>query len=176
MNIVLTGMMATGKTSVGKALARKLGMGYIDTDEMIEKDVGVSISRIFKKHGEKYFRQLEKKAVSCVSLLNNHVIATGGGVVKNKKNMQELEKKGVIVCLTAAPEEIYERASASGNRPLLKVKDPLARIKKIMSERKDYYSRADFTVDTTGKEVSQPVNEIIDFIKSSRKFDGLEKA
>ena len=104
MNIVLTGMMGTGKTVVGKKLAQKLNMKYISTDEIIEKDAGMSIPKIFKRKGEPYFRNVETKAVKCVALLDNFVIDTGGGVVQRSENMEELERNGVIICLTASPK------------------------------------------------------------------------
>jgi len=168
MNIVLTGMMATGKSAVGRKLASVLDMGYIDTDEMIENDTGKSITSIFKNYGEKVFRDLEKKAIKCAALLDNHVISTGGGVVKDSENMDELEKNAIVVCLTADPEEIYTRVSKTSNRPLLEVKDPLGEIKRIMKERKKYYDRCDLRIDTTGKKESEPVREIIKFIENHR--------
>ncbi len=169
MNIVLTGMMATGKSAVGKKLASILDMGYIDTDKMIENDTGKTITDIFKKHGEKVFRDFENKAVKCVAVLDNHVISTGGGVVKDSKNMEELEKNAIVVCLTADPEEIYRRVSKNSHRPLLEVSDTLAEIKRIMKERKEYYDRCDLKIDTTGKKPQHPVRKIIDFIEKHRE-------
>ncbi|MGM0568154.1 MAG: shikimate kinase [Elusimicrobiota bacterium] len=167
MNIVLTGMMATGKSSVGRNLAEILAMGYMDTDDLIEKDVGLSIPEIFEKLGEDEFRRLEKKAVRCVSLLDNFVISTGGGVVKDSSNMDELEKNGVVVCLTASAEELYRRAKKASNRPLLKVSRPLDKIKELMRKRNKYYSRCDLRVDTTEKKPDEVTDEIIAFIKDS---------
>ncbi|MFW6134999.1 MAG: shikimate kinase [Elusimicrobiota bacterium] len=169
MNIVLTGMMGTGKSTVGKKLASVLGMEYIDVDEMIEKDTGKSINKIFENDGEEKFREIEKKAVKVVSLLNNHVVSTGGGVVKDSENMEELEKNSVVICLRARPEIIYERTKKHSNRPLLKVKDPEKAIKELMSKREKFYKRCDLMVDTSEKKVDEIVKKIIDFIKAHRK-------
>ncbi|MFN3550953.1 MAG: shikimate kinase, partial [Endomicrobiia bacterium] len=88
MNIVITGFMCTGKTSVGKILAKEINFGYIDTDEIIEKFVGLKISEIFACYGEKYFRDIESQVVEKVSKEDKRVISTGGGVVLRKENMK----------------------------------------------------------------------------------------
>jgi len=169
MNIVLTGMMGSGKTTVGKKLAQKLGMDYIDTDEMIEKDVGKSINEIFEKKGESEFRRVEKKAVKMVAMLNNYVISTGGGVVKDMENMEELERNGLVVCLWVSPDEIYNRTKKQTHRPLLNVKNPVEAINKIVKERKKLYNRCDFMIETTNKKVKDIVNEIIEFIEKNKE-------
>ncbi len=165
MNIVLTGMMGTGKTKVGKLLAKRLKMEYIDTDEVIEKDVGYPIPKIFKKKGEPYFREVETKAVRCVSLLDNFVISTGGGVVLKKENMDELEKNGKTICLAASVDIILERTKKTDYRPLLSVKDPFQAIKDLFKKRKPYYKRCDLMIDTSKKEIVEIVEEIIKFLK-----------
>ncbi|MFB0562718.1 MAG: shikimate kinase, partial [Candidatus Lokiarchaeia archaeon] len=135
MNIVLTGMMGTGKTAIGKRLAQKLNMKYIGTDEIIEKDVKMSIPKVFKRKGEPYFRDVETKAVKCVAMLDNFVIDTGGGVVQRSENMEELERNGVIICLTASPEVILRRTSKTNYRPLLNVDDAVSEIKRLLKKR-----------------------------------------
>jgi shikimate kinase len=109
MKIVLTGFMGTGKTSVGRELSRKLGWRFIDTDVLIEEREGKPISLIFKDSGEEYFRSLEQNTVEEVSKLRNAVIATGGGVIKNQKNVENLGRRGTIVWLKADPEIILKR-------------------------------------------------------------------
>ncbi|MGM0440938.1 MAG: shikimate kinase [Elusimicrobiota bacterium] len=167
LNIVLTGMMGSGKTVVGKKLAEELGYHYIDTDEMIEKDVGYSINEIFEKDGEKSFRELEKKAVKCVSLLDKHVIATGGGVVKNSENMDELEKNSYIICLKADAATLYQRLKREDNRPLLKVADPEKKLEELLKKRAGYYKRCHYAVDTRDKNIREVVEEIKGFIKDN---------
>jgi len=169
MNIVLTGFMATGKTVVGKNIAKVLSMSFIDLDETIERDVGMTISGIFKHKGERYFRDVETKAVKCVSLLDNFVIATGGGVVLKKENMDELEKKGVIICLTASPRVIFRRARKSKVRPLLNVEKAEERIEELLRQRRRFYKRCSLTVDTSEKTVEEITERIVKFIEENKK-------
>ena len=169
MNIVLTGMMGTGKTVIGKKLAQKLNMKYISTDEVIEKDVGMSIPKIFKRKGELYFRDVETKAVKCVAMLDNFVIDTGGGVVQRSENMEELERNGAIICLTASPEVILKRTSKTNYRPLLNVDDPVSEIKGLLEKRKQFYKRCSGMIDTSNKGIEEVVNEIIKFLSEREK-------
>lgn len=150
-NLVLIGFMGTGKTSLGKILADRLGRTFIDIDQKIEQDAGLSIPKIFELHGENYFRELEKKAVAEIVKRKNLVIATGGGTVKDEENLRLLKESGVIVCLTTAPEEILIRTQRRGERPLLDKPDDerLAEIKKLLAQREKFYSQADYTIDTT---------------------------
>ncbi len=164
MNIVLIGMMGSGKSEVGKKLADKLNYQYVDTDEMIEKDVGYSINEIFQNKGENSFRELEKKAVNCVSLLDNHVISTGGGVVKNSDNMEELEKNSYVICLKADSQTLYNRLKDKKDRPLLKVENPQQKLKELLSKRKKYYKRCHYEVDTCDKNIEEVVGSIMGYI------------
>ncbi|MBR5913480.1 MAG: shikimate kinase [Selenomonadaceae bacterium] len=149
-NLVLIGFMGTGKTSLGKLLAEKLGRGFVDIDQKIEQDAGITIPQIFEMYGEKYFRELEKKAVKEITQRRGLVIATGGGTVKDEENLRLLKDSGVIVCLTTEPEEIFRRTERRGERPVLDSdEDRLATIKKLLSERQKFYSQADYTIDTT---------------------------
>ena len=169
MNIVLTGMMGTGKTVVGKKLAQKLNMKYISTDEMIEKDAGMSIPKIFKRKGEPYFRDVETKAVKCVAMLDNFVIDTGGGVVQRSENMEELERNGAIICLTASPEVILRRTSKTNYRPLLNVNNAVREVKKLLKKRKKFYKRCNRMIDTSNRGIEEVVDEIIKFLSEREK-------
>jgi len=169
MNIILTGFMGTGKTAVGKKLAKELHMEYIDTDTMIEEGTQMSIPRIFKKWGEASFRDLETKAIKCLGVLDNFVIATGGGVVLKEENMKELEKKGVIICLRASVDVILKRTSKNKKRPLLEDSyDARKKIEDLLEYREPFYKRADFTVDTSNLNTNDIVKEIIEFIEKKR--------
>jgi 3-dehydroquinate synthase len=163
MKIVLTGFMGTGKTSVGKELSRQLGYRFIDTDVLIEEREGKPISLIFKDKGEAYFRKLEQATVEEVSKIRNIVIATGGGIIKNRKNVENLGRRGIIVWLKADPEIILKRVmTEGGKRPLLDVKEPLEEINKLLSERLPLYRQADTSVDTnyiTPQETAQEIME-----------------
>lgn len=168
MNIVLTGMMGTGKTAVGRELAEKLNMNYISTDEIIEKDVGMPIPEIFKIKGEPYFRDVETKAVKCAAMLDNFVIDTGGGVVQKGENMEELERNGVIICLTASPEVILRRTSRTNYRPLLNVGNREIEIKKLLKKRERFYKRCSKMIDTSNKSVEEVVDELITFLSEKK--------
>ncbi|MDD5773182.1 MAG: shikimate kinase [bacterium] len=161
MNIVLIGFMATGKTILGKLLAERLNMKFIDTDVLIEENEGKKISKIFEKEGEKYFRNLEKEVIKKVSRKNNTVISTGGGVVLLPENIERLKRKGIIICLKTRPEVILERIKLQkGIRPLLNKPEPLKEIKSILKKRAPYYKQADFTIDTSDFEAEKIIDRI----------------
>lgn len=165
-NLVLIGFMGTGKTSLGKLLAEKLGRGFIDIDQKIEHDAGITIPQIFEMYGEKYFRELEKKAVKEITQRRGLVIATGGGTVKDEENLRLLKSSGVIVCLTTEPEEIFRRTERRGERPVLDSdEDRLSTIKKLLTERQKFYSQADYTIDTTDWSPLQIMSDICKHFK-----------
>ena len=137
-NIVLTGFMGAGKSVVGRKLADRLGLKVIDTDDVIEEDSGMIISDIFQGHGEQHFRELEKDAVKKVSEFDGHIIITGGGVVINSENIENLRKNGVIIYLHASPEMLYHRVKDQTHRPLLQVEDPLGKIKELLVIREPF--------------------------------------
>ena len=127
----------------------------------------MTIPKIFELHGEKYFRELEKKAVREVSERKNLVIATGGGTVKDAENVRLLKNSGVIICLTTDPEEIFRRTERRGERPVLDGggKKRLETIKKLLAEREIFYSQADYTIDTTNWSPLQIMNDICEHFK-----------
>ncbi|MGB9595673.1 MAG: shikimate kinase [Candidatus Poribacteria bacterium] len=160
-NIVLVGFMGTGKTSVGLRLAEMLNMTFVDTDDLIEKDSGMAISDIFKNMGEEHFRNLESKVAESVSGKENQVIATGGGIVKREKNIQNLKRKGLLFCLDARPEVILQRTTGYNHRPLLQVDNPIEKIKEMLKEREPFYSKADYRIDTSDQTIDQIVENIV---------------
>jgi len=149
-NIVLTGFMGTGKSTVGRELARLMGMRFLELDRMIEEEVGLKIKEIFSRYGEEYFRDRESEVVKKISEREGLVISTGGGVVLRRENMDALRKKGIIVWLKAKPETILKRTLSSDERPLLNVDDPEERIRELLQKRRPYYEEADLSVDTDG--------------------------
>ncbi|MCY4403148.1 MAG: shikimate kinase [Candidatus Poribacteria bacterium] len=172
-NIVLVGFMGTGKTSVGKRLSTNLRRRYIDTDNVIERDSQRRISDIFEEDGEDVFRQLESEAVNRVSKLYNYVISTGGGVVLKEVNVTKLKENGVVFCLSATPEEIYNRVGHQTHRPLLQTPDALETIRIMLADRAPYYAQADYTVETTGKTFGEVMTHITNiFFKTTvpRKY------
>jgi len=162
MNIILTGFMATGKSSIGKQLANILGKRYIDVDEIIEKREGRSISQIFAREGEEYFRRVESQVIKEFSGVDGYVISTGGGAVLRKENVQQLRKRGVLICLKAKPEVILERTRDNMERPLLQgAGDKREKIKKLLKKRAPFYSQADIMIDTSSLSVSEAVGKIV---------------
>lgn len=154
MNIVLIGYRCSGKTAVGRILADELHMNFADTDLLIEVEAGENIEAIIKTKSWDHFRNLESDVIVRVSEKDNHVIATGGGVVVKKKNVKALKKDGWVVWLDAQPDVLKERMEKelhSGNiRPSLTGADPLAEIEEVMNTRRSMYQEAgDFVVDTT---------------------------
>lgn len=159
-NIVLLGFMGTGKTVVAEKLANDLEMQFVEVDSVIEECTGTTINEIFAKKGEPYFRKIETDVVRELSDKKGLVISAGGGVVLKKENIKELEKNGILICLKAAPEEIYKRVQNEKHRPLLKAEDPLKKIKELLDYRKSYYDKIKIQIDTTGKSVNDIVNEV----------------
>ena len=166
-NIVLIGFMGSGKTAVGKRLANKLNMQFFDTDENIEKVSGMSIGKIFNDYGEVRFRSEETLAVKRACMMNNCVIATGGGAVLIPENVDFLAKSGVIVALEASPEEIQKRVSKRNSfRPLLGNDKSIENITKLLEQRIPIYNKADYKINTTGKELEAVVAEIMELLKT----------
>jgi len=160
-NIVLVGFMGTGKTSVGKRLARELKMGFLEMDETIEKEAGIKISEIFARFGEKAFRKKEKELVKRIAELDNLVISTGGGVILEEENVKDLKKNGILICLWATPSVIYNRIKNEAHRPLINCKNPKKRIKELLEDRASFYAQADYTIDNSRLTLTGAVKEII---------------
>jgi shikimate kinase len=169
-SIALIGFMATGKSTIGKALKERLGKDYefVETDQIIIKMVGKSIPKIFADDGEPKFREYEVEACKKVAQLKKKILSCGGGIVLNKANVERLRQNYHIILLTATPEEIFNRAMKEGkeNRPIINKKNPFKEIKKVLQMREPFYnSSADFIVDTTEKHIDSIVEEIILFVK-----------
>ena len=165
-SIALIGFMATGKSVVGKTLKDHLGINYtfIETDLLIVKMAGKSISKIFSEDGETLFREYELEACKQAAQIKKSIISCGGGVVLNKRNIETLKQKCHIVLLTATPEVIYRRAISEGkeNRPIIDIEEPFKEIEKLLRYREPYYkSSAEFTIDTTKKSIERIVDEIL---------------
>lgn len=167
-NIILTGFMGVGKTSIGTRLARDLGYTFVDTDELIEVDQETTITEIFAQKGEPYFRDVETRIIQTVLENGNQVVSTGGGAVIRDENREAFKEAGLVVCLTARPEVIYERIKRETHRPLLKVPDPMARIRDLLESRATFYGQADLIIDTSEKSVDEAVREIKEKVRYAR--------
>lgn len=163
-NIVLTGFMGTGKSSIGRRLARELHLKFIDTDGLIEKEAGKSIAQIFAEHGEGYFRKLESKAIEDVASKANVIIATGGGAIVNPENLEALKKNGIVICLTASIDSILARVGSGDERPLLSEGGKREAISNLLKQREPFYKKADFIIDTTAKSTKEVVEEILKIV------------
>jgi shikimate kinase len=172
-NIVLIGFMGTGKTTVGRLLAHRLGRPFFDSDKKIEYEYNMSIREIFETYGELYFRQKEKMTITRLSRYNNAVIATGGGVVLSSENMTHLKRNGVIIALTASAETILERTSRRNTRPLLDDRYQREKIvNELLRERAGLYYSADYSIDTSNRSLQQVINEIMFFLRQGGYLRG----
>jgi shikimate kinase len=153
--------MGTGKTTVGKELAKRLNFTFIDTDEKIEKNTGLTVNDIFKEYGEKYFRRLEHDLIKDISLFNKCVISTGGGVVLNVENIRLLKQRGVIICLKADYKYLLKRLKTAGDRPLLAGENVDEKVPRLLKEREQYYNCADIYINIKNKTVNEIADEII---------------
>lgn len=159
--IVLAGFMGTGKSSVGRRLAARLGREFVDTDALIERAAGTSIARIFADRGEAEFRALEKQAVTVAVGKEGRVIAVGGGAILDGENLAAMKAAGPVVCLTARPEIVLARVAHDTGRPLLQGPQPLETIRGLMAERADAYARADVTIDTSDLTPDEVVERLL---------------
>ena len=146
-NIYLVGLMGAGKTTIGKALAKRLAYHFIDSDHEIEVRTGVSLPTIFEIEGEDGFRKREAQVIADLAALEGHVVATGGGAVLRPENRQHLQASGFVVYLDVPLPTLCERTRHDRNRPLLQVRDPLQKLKELHAQRDPLYrSIADVVV------------------------------
>ena len=159
MNIYLIGMMGSGKSTVGKTLSEKMHKPFIDLDSEIEKGTGKNISEIFDTDGEEQFRIMETKQLKKYS---ESIVACGGGIVLKDENRECINENGVTILLTASMEELSNRLSDSGNRPLLVDDNTEEALTKLWLERQLHYlNTADCTIETDGKNPEQLTEEIL---------------
>jgi shikimate kinase len=156
MNVTLVGFMGTGKSSVGRRLAKRLGWHFVDLDSVIEGIAGKPVPRIFADHGEAVFRRLEKRAIRRTVRADNQVIATGGGAFLDPQNQRMLKAVGPVICLTATPKAILERVRHTvASRPVLAHEPTHARIQMLIRLRDRLYAKADASVETTDASVDE---------------------
>jgi shikimate kinase len=158
----LIGLPGSGKTTVGRQLARRLQIPFVDSDHAIEARLGCSIREYFEREGEGSFRDLEEKVIDELSSKEAGVLSTGGGVVIRQNNRTHLRERGKVIYLKSTPEELYRRLRHDVNRPLLQVADPLARLRDLYANRDPLYREAAHFVMETGRpSVSTLVNMIV---------------
>jgi len=161
MNILLTGFMGAGKTTIGRKLAKLLEYSFIDTDTEIEEDQGCSVNEIFKYGGEECFRDMETRLLKKLMNVQNSVIATGGGIVLREQNQVILQKIGKRVYLKVPQAELLQRLKNDRKRPLLKEKNPESVLNKMFEERSLLYEKAECIMDTGHQSPQNIASEII---------------
>lgn len=166
-NIYLIGFMGTGKSTVGRLVAEKLGMEFCDTDAMVEAKSGMTISEIFDEMDEEAFRSMETDVLKEITEKRNLVVSTGGGIVVTKGNMEIMRQAGSLITLMASPEQIFERIKDDKGRPLLQVESPLDEIKKLIFDRAPFYINTDYIVETTEMSPAEAAEEIIRFVENA---------
>lgn len=170
-NIVLVGFMGTGKTTIGKLLAEKLRLDFIDTDDLIVKVHDKVISEIFLHLGEEAFRQTESDVIKSISKEKGQVIATGGGAIVKGENFNFLAATSHIICLKAQPESILQRVNKNNDRPLLDNADKLKEINTLLEKRADSYDKAHFFVYTDVHSQEQVIDKIIAYLEEQNFFE-----
>ena len=155
-------MPGSGKSTVGRQLARQLGLQFVDCDSVIEQQIGMPIRDWFAAHGEDAFRDVEQDVIDELTQRDGVVLATGGGAVLRPANRQRLHERGRVIYLRSSPEALFRRLRHDTKRPLLQVADPLKRLRALYAERDPLYREcAHFVIDTHGSSLSMLVNRIM---------------
>jgi shikimate kinase len=161
-NIILIGFMGSGKSSIGKRVAKKLGFQFLDTDHLVTERAGESITDVFAHRGEAAFREMETSVLISLGHLTRCVVSTGGGIVIREENRVLLREMGFVVGLTATEEVIFERVSRNDKRPLLQTEDPRTTLSELLEARRPFYrDTAHFTLDTTSLPHAEAAEEIV---------------
>lgn len=169
-NIFLVGPMGAGKSTIGRQLAKALHRKFYDSDKVIEKRTGVSISWIFEMEGEAGFRDRESKTIEELTGLENVVLATGGGVVLSEQNREFLRSRGHVIYLSATAEQLYRRTARDKKRPLLQTGDRRKQIDDLLAKRDPLYRDiADVVIKTSDQSIQHTVNEVIKKLKKTGK-------
>jgi shikimate kinase len=172
--IVLVGLMGAGKTSVGRRLAEKLGIPFVDADHEIEAAAGKSIAEIFADHGEPYFREGERRVIQRLIRNGAQVLATGGGAYMNDETRARIQEHGISVWLKASLPLLMKRVMKRQDRPLLKTGDPEAVMKTLIEKRYPVYGMADVTVESRDVQHGQMVNDVIRALAQWNGWDQLK--
>lgn len=172
--IVLVGLMGAGKTSVGRRLAEKLGIPFVDADHEIEAAAGKTIPEIFADHGEPYFREGERRVIQRLIGNGAQVLATGGGAWMNDETRARIQDHGISVWLRAALPVLMKRVAKRQDRPLLQTDDPEAVMRGLMEKRYPVYALADVTVESRDVQHGQMVNDVIRALAHWNGWDNLK--
>ena len=172
-NLILVGMMGSGKTTMGRALSKHLGKEFVDSDEEIQKRTGVTIPHIFDIEGETGFRQRETAAIRDMAGRDNMVLATGGGAVLAEQNRPMLQQNGIVIYLKANVHDLWQRTRHDRNRPLLQTPDPYAKLTELFQQRDPLYRQVADIVVQSGKQSAHALMlHLVDEIEKFRKNNG----
>lgn len=161
LSIIFVGLPGSGKTTIGRQLARRLDVPFVDSDHVIEHQLGCSIREFFAREGEEVFRDVEQQVLDELSQSHQGVIATGGGAVLREANRRHLHERGQVVYLRSTPDDVFRRVRHDKARPLLQVDDPLARLRSLFEVRDPLYREAaHFVIETGRPSVATLVNMI----------------
>ena len=163
-NIYLIGFMGTGKSTVGKQMAEKLGWNHIDTDDVIEDKYKMSIPKVFEKFGEDSFRRLENQVISDLSAKSRNIVSTGGGTPIYHGNIDIMKDSGLVIHLETSTDILWKRLKGLGGRPILKIYDTFEKFNRLYLDRKTVYDMADMIINIGERSVIQVVDECIDSI------------
>ncbi|MGM9991275.1 MAG: shikimate kinase [Candidatus Bruticola sp.] len=170
-NIYLVGFMGTGKSTIGRELARVMGRKFIDIDQELEKRHGGSIPSLFKEHGEKWFRDKEEELCLELAKSTNRVVATGGGSLLNPVNFAAFQNSGLLICLYTQRDCLIERLGRSERRPLLQNTDNLGeRVDQLMQERRYLYERIKIRIDTTNYTPLETAKRIAELLNTRQRI------
>jgi shikimate kinase len=173
--IVMVGMMGAGKSAIGRRLAQRLGLPFLDADAEIERAAGATIAEIFEKHGEAVFRDGERRVIARLLDGPVGVLATGGGAFMDTETRARIRNRAITVWLKADLDTLVERVSRRGHRPLLKNGDPREILTRLMAQRDPIYAEADITVETGHAPTAATVERVIEALAAFRTRAGAER-
>lgn len=172
MIVSLVGLPGSGKSTVGRQLARRIHLPFYDSDHAIESQLGCSIREYFEREGEERFRDVEESVIDDLTLNQRGILSTGGGSVLRAANRRNLKDRGQVVYLKSSPDELFKRLRHDLNRPLLQVADPLSRLRDLYAARDPLYREtANFVIETGRPSVATLVNMIIMQLELSGTID-----
>lgn len=171
-NIYLTGFMGTGKSTIGRELARFLGKKFVDMDELIEKRLGMTVSEIFDQKGEEFFREQEKIVARELAEQTGRVVATGGGTMLDEEIRRLFVGTGLIICLFTEKDQLIQRLKRTDKRPLLRGGEEKVaeKVEQLLEERKDAYSEFSIRVNTTNMTPQEVAKKIIDTLTTYQRI------
>ncbi len=167
--LFLAGFMGSGKSTIGPILANTMGWDYYDLDKVIEEKIGMKVSEIFEKLGEKYFRKEEKDILNELIIKENIIVSLGGGTIVNEENLNSVKNAGKLIYLKVSPSIVYERLRFKRDRPILTLdgtidlgkNEFIDKISKLMEARKKFYEQADIVIDTDSISIGLTVDKIV---------------